>query len=270
MEQLVGQVFRTTWRALALLEPLMHAHRKPLIGVRRRARDIRRLVILSMAIVTCLPAAWAQSEPTPPAGAVEPTRLSYCFPPRPKDRLHPEDYRTAKVHWKNMVEGAHFDSHYEAYLGGFMRVQGAHKRGEFVTGGFDYTLWGFPNHPRALAAVEQLSYREGKTDQLPQMRLKVPCYFQRAVEWYPDDPMPHAIYAYYLARRNKPNEARFEIWQTQRLESDKVGVSLYLAFAYIELKAFDDAAVYAKRAYAQGYPLPWLRQRLAKEGIELN
>jgi len=251
----------------------MYPHRNPSFGHRTCRRFAAWLAVFTFMLFLGESSARADSKdasPAPPAGAIEPPTYAYCFPPRPRDRLEHQDYRTAKAHWKGMVEGAHFDSHYEAYLAGFIQVQGQHKHGEFVTGGFDYTLWGFPNHPRALAAIEQLSYRDKKTDQLPQMRLKVPCYFQRAVTWYPDDPLPHAIYAYYLARRDQPGEALFEIWSAERLDSDKVGVSLYLAFAYIKLRDFEKAAVYAKRAYAQGYPLPWLRQRLAKEGIKLD
>jgi len=253
----------------------MYPNRNPRLTPRivRRCVDLLLVAMLAMFMgATLAQADEAPKAPSaPPPGAVEPPTFGYCFPSaHPRDRLNPQDYRSATAHWKGMVEGAHFESHYEAYLAGFMLVQGAHKHGEYVTAGFEYTLWGFPNHPRALAAIEQLSYRDHKTDQLPKMQFKVWCYFQRAVKWYPDDPMPHAIYAYYLARRDRRSEALFEIWRAEQLDPGTVDVSLYLAFAYIKLNEFEKAAVYAKKAYAQGYPLPWLRQRLAKEGIKLD
>ena len=228
--------------------------------------------------VLCLQAIWAVAADAPAdeGKAQHETRQliqdQACYPRQPKDRLTPQDYRKATAHWLGMVEGAHFDSHYEAYLGGNILVQGTHKHGEYVTAGFDYTLWGLPNQPRALAAVEQLSYRYkvAPRQKLWRMYLGVECYFMRAVKFYPDDPMPHAIYAYFLARRNRPAEARYELMAADREQSSEVGVNLYQAFALVELGDYKAAAGYAKRVYARGYPLPWLRERLEREGINLN
>jgi len=226
----------------------------------------------SLMLLTSVQAATkAVDEVSPPGNAVPPEISQACLTPKVPDRLSPRDYRTVDDHWRNLVENEHFDAHYKAYLEGYLKVPaGRHKEYESISAGFDYTLWGFPNHPRALAAIERLSHNQKNVDKLPGMHLSVSCYFQRAVQWYPDDPLPHAIYAYYLARRQHPEQARYEVWQADRLEAYDFNVSMYLAFALIEMHQYQDAARHAKRAYAQGYPLPWLRQRLAREGVSLD
>lgn len=202
--------------------------------------------------------------------AVRPASNPACYPPTPRIRLEPQDYRNADAHWRETVERPHFQPHYAAYLAGHFYVPAGRARGEAVSDGFDYTLWGFPNHPLALAAIEQLSFRQNKALRLERMLLPVECYFQRAIEWYPDDAFPHAVYGYYLARRGRKAEALYVLGVAESGGLDSLDANLYLAFAYIELRDYEKAASHARSVYGMGYPLPGLRQRLAREGVLID
>lgn len=176
----------------------------------------------------------------------------------------PFDYRSAGPSDRELVEGAHFSLEYEAYLKG--QAKSSRKANESPpAAGFGYTLWAFPNHPMALAAMEDLSYRK-KTDMLPGALIRVHCFFQRAVRFTPDDAMVRAIYAYYYARRGQVMEAKAQIEKAEAAEGGAPSISVYMAFAYIEMKDYERALEAAKRAYQLGYSLPGLRNRLERLG----
>ena len=131
--------------------------------------------------------------------------------------------------------------------------------------GFGYTLWAFPNHPQALAAMEDLGIRH-KTERLPGALLRVHCFFQRAVRFAPDDALVRSIYGYYYARRGKVAEAKIQLEKAESLDSIDTNALVYAAFAYIEMKDYEKALAAAKHAYSLGYSLPGLRRRLERTG----
>ncbi len=176
----------------------------------------------------------------------------------------PFDYRTAGPSDRELVEGAHFSIEYQNYLKG--QKKSSRKANEMpLAAGFGYTLWAFPNHPQALAAMEDLGIRY-KTERLPESLFRVHCFFQRAVRFAADDPLVRAIYSYYYARRGMSAEAKDQIKRATELESTDNNVFVYIAFAHIEMKEFDNAATAAKQAYLLGYKLPGLKQRLTRAG----
>ena len=224
------------------------------------------IVILSVLIITV-----AASSPLMAAtGSLDANQLTDCFPAQPPERLDRQDYRKSTEKWRRTVENHHFDSHYAAFIAGLSRVpQGRRGGGEPPSAGFDYTLWGFPNHPKALAAIEKLGF-ETKTNKLPSMLLPTHCYFERGIKFYSDDPNPHAIYAYYLARRNNPEKALVHIKRADKLNNESADIYLYLAWSALEIENYELATRFARHLYKNGYPLPGLRNRLIREGIDID
>lgn len=189
-----------------------------------------------------------------------------CKPLFIKGRHGPFDYNKASSGEKTLVEIPHFDAHYQAYRLGKNKLQ---KKSDHIietpAAGFSYTLWAFPNHHQALAAMEDLGIKY-KSEKPPVAELRVHCYFQRAVKFVPDDSLVRSIYGYYYARRGKAPESKMQLAKAESTGDERMSVLVYMAFAYLELNEYDKALVAAKRAYELGYPLPGLRNRLEKAG----
>lgn len=187
-----------------------------------------------------------------------------CRPLWIPNKYGPFEYRTTGSADRELVEGAHFSEEYDAYLKG--REKSARKGNELPpAAGFGYTLWAFPNHPQALAAMEDLGIRH-KTERPPGTMLRVHCFFQRAVRFAPDDALIRALYGYYYARRGKFPEAKEQLEKVDSIGSISSSAHVYTAFAYIEMKDYEKALVAAKQAYRLGYSLPGLRNRLERAG----
>lgn len=176
----------------------------------------------------------------------------------------PFDYQLAKAGDRQLVEGAHFSIEYSAYLKG-LKIAPRFGAAGPPAKGFSYTLWAFPNHTLALAAMEDLAFRE-KKDQPDGAQLRVHCYFQRAIRFAPEDAEVRAVYGYYFARRGKMAEARAQFEKAEELDLNKMNVAIYRAFGYLELKDYAKALEAAKQAYASGYSLPGLKNRLHRAG----
>ncbi len=187
-----------------------------------------------------------------------------CLPLHLARKYGPFNYNQAGIDQRQLVEVPHFEAHYQTYRLGREKnpgnVRGPH---EYPANGFSYTLWAFPNHPIALAAMEDLGIKH-KSDRPPGTQLRVHCYFQRAVRFTPDDPMVRALYGYYYARRGKKEEAMAQLAKAESLNSSTPDVAVYSAFAYFEMKEFDRSLAAAKQAYQLGYQLPGLRNKLER------
>lgn len=193
-----------------------------------------------------------------------------CLPLKEEGRHGPFDYRTAKQGERDLVEKYHFTEHYRAYRMGKAKFQKqVDKVIETPASGFGYTLWAFPNHPQALAAVEDLGIKQ-KSDKVHGLQLRVACYFQRAVRLAPNDGLVRALYGYYYARRGQVDEAERQLSSALALRENDVNVLNYTATSYIEMGKLDQAVDYAKKLYAAGYPFPGLRDRLHKAGRSLD
>jgi len=189
-----------------------------------------------------------------------------CQPLHRAGKHGPFDYNKASTAERTLVEGVHFNEHYQAYRLGKAKLQ---KRSDHIietpAAGFSYTLWAFPNHHLALAAMEDIALKN-KTDTPPGSQLRVHCYFQRAVRLAPEDPLVRAIYGYYHARRSQKGAAMAQLERAESLNDGISGVYVYAAFAYFELKEFEKSLNAAKQAYQLGYQLPGLRNKLERAG----
>lgn len=192
---------------------------------------------------------------------------SDCLPLHRAGKYGPYDYNKANSADRNLVERIHFSEHYQAYRLGKIKFQ---KKSDHIietpAAGFSYTLWAFPNHSYSLAAMEDLAFKN-KNDTPPGAQLRVHCYFQRAVNFTPKDPLVRAIYGYYYARRGKKSDAIAQLEIAESLNEDNSGVAVYASFAYFEIKEFEHALAAAKQAYKLGYQLPGLRKKLENAEI---
>jgi tetratricopeptide (TPR) repeat protein len=167
----------------------------------------------------------------------------------------PFDYRTSRDKLA-IVENVHFTQEVEALRGGSTGQLG---------GDLDYTLRASPNHARALIAVANLG-RKLNSDQLPGAKFSVPCYFDRAIRFASDDPIPRLVYGTYLARAGKNREAVEQLELAVNLDQGNANIHYNLGLVYLDLKDYPKAREHAQRAYDLGFSLTGLRKRLEAAG----
>lgn len=158
----------------------------------------------------------------------------------------------------SMVEGAHFKPEIEALLHGKTR--------DSTPGGdIAYTLHAIPNHHRALIATVRYGAKL-KTDHPRDMRFSVPCYFERAVRFAPDDPIVRMLYAQYLKDKDRQAEALGHLDVAVGLAADSAFTHYNIGLVYLEVGAPDKALQQAHRARALGFPRTELEQKLREAG----
>ena len=179
-----------------------------------------------------------------------------CGPLQDPRRFGPFDYRTATSFQKELVEGAHFSRNIETLQKGNTGPLGSE---------IDYTLWAFPNHPRALMAMMKLGEKE-KTERPRGALYPVGCYFERAIRYRPDDPNVHLLRGIYLMRTGKREAALEDLEAARERAADNANVHYNLGLAYFDAKDYEKALKHAKKAYELGFPLEGLRNKLKRAG----
>jgi len=171
----------------------------------------------------------------------------------------PFDYTDAynKKRYLPIVERGHFN----------LNVRNLSKgQTSTIAGDLGYVLRKFPNHHPALLLMTKLSLRE-KTAHPEGARYPVECYFERAMRFKQGDALVHMIYANYLALLGGRQNDSFEQYQEAiRLEPENAVINYNLGLMYAKEKDYEQAIVYAKKAYGLGFPLPGLRNKLMKTG----
>jgi tetratricopeptide (TPR) repeat protein len=176
-----------------------------------------------------------------------------------KSGYGPFDYRTVSSDARHRVEDYHFTPDVE------MLRKGASTA--YLAGDLDYTLRALPNSPRALLAMSRESAKE-KRDTPVGAHYSAECYFERAIRFVPDDPMPHVLYASFLKDRKRIDEARAQLDAAAELRGEQTNFDLdyNLGVLYFDLGQYDKSLDAAKRAYALGAPLPALMKKLKAAG----
>lgn len=168
----------------------------------------------------------------------------------------PFDYRTQKQQLK-IVEGAHFTSEVESLTRGTTnRTAG---------GDIDYTLRASPNHHRALMAMMNLARKENR-DPPAGSRYSIACWFDRGERFRPDDAMVKVLHGVFLLRSGKKAEAVAKLEEAATLDSSDANIQYNLGLAYVDVGQYEKALQSAHRAYAAGFPLPGLREKLKRAG----
>lgn len=126
---------------------------------------------------------------------------------------------------------------------------------EYAWSEFAFMLHYFPNHPKALELIGDLSIQMETPDQARR-------YFETAVRLYPNQAETHALFGVFLHRLGQYQQA-IESYQRAIALNDKVIDYHYnLGLAYFAQKDYQNALEQATIAYNKGYPLPGLKDKL--------
>lgn len=159
-------------------------------------------------------------------------------------RLDPEDFRHPTKRLQ-VVEAYHFGPAVEALVRPM-------QRGMTFGSDLDYTLWGYPNHHRALITLVKLAARE-KTDTPAGASFTVDCYFARAFVIAPDDVVARMIYARYLGETKRMTQALANLKLVVDQAAGNPVTHLNAGLIYLELGAIEEAKAQAQRVSELGY-----------------
>lgn len=165
----------------------------------------------------------------------------------------PYDYRSATAQQRKLVESAHFTPEAEQ-----LREAPTGSLGSDIK----YTLSVFPNHPRALLAMERLVIKE-KRNPASGAKYTIECFYERAMRFKPDDHIPRLFYVNFLIRNKKHDEARIHLDYVAESTRDDAFAQFNTGMLYMDMKEYDKALVQAHRVIALGFNRRELRDRLA-------
>ncbi|SDA25476.1 TPR repeat-containing protein [Nitrosospira sp. Nsp18] len=132
-------------------------------------------------------------------------------------------------------------------------------------GELSYTLMIFPNHHRALAAFGKLSLRD-KTLKPAGSKYSVECFFERAIRYKPNDGIVRMVYGNYLLKAGQIDKATEQFQIAVDLDPENPTINYNLGLLYMKKKDYEQANIYAKKAYELGFPLPGLKNQLMEAG----
>jgi len=135
-----------------------------------------------------------------------------------------------------------------------------------VIGNLDFALRHSPNHHEALSLLIAYKRRGGNLLKFA----TVDCYLEWAHRFAPDDSIVLGYGAMYFAKTG--NRDRAEAWYKAAVELDPKSAETHynLGLLYFQTKRYELAREQARVAYSLGYPLPGLRDLLAKQGYALG
>jgi hypothetical protein len=135
-----------------------------------------------------------------------------------------------------------------------------------LPGDIHYTLRHIPNHYGALYSMARYQLKNpGESDRY----FTVDCYFERAFAFRPKDARLYMLYGTYLHRAKRLDQALAAYTHAEELGLDSPELYYNRGLLEFERDNLDEAAAYAAKAYAGGYPLPALRDKLDKAGVPI-
>lgn len=169
----------------------------------------------------------------------------------------PWDYRVDRGEPLRLVENAHFTPMVEGLI-----------RGHTTTlPGPDlaYTLRAFPNHHRALIATARLADRLN-TPQPSGMDYSIDCWYLRAITFKPDDLTARMLYASWLGKHKRRDEAIQQLKFVEIKSIDNPFTSYNVGLVYLEVEEFEAALRMARRAETLGMQRQELKDALKAAG----
>jgi len=168
----------------------------------------------------------------------------------------PLDYRTTPQDVRDFIESRHFTRDIERLVKG---------RTGSVAGEISYTLRAFPNHPRALKSAAELTRRNGGRTP-PDFSFSLACWFDRAIAFRPDDVQVRILWAFELIKAKETAAALEQTRMAESLTKDNPAAQYNVGLLYFDLGDYERAMSNAKLAYAGGFNLPGLKDKLTKAG----
>lgn len=168
----------------------------------------------------------------------------------------PHDYRVDRQHLP-IVESAHFTPAVESLVRG--------NTSNNPLGDLDYTLRAFPNHHRALISMMRYGEKTKSTNPGGSKR-SIECYFERAVRFRPDDTVARMLFAQYLFKLTRPDDARTQLQWAAHAAKDNAFTHYNIGLIYAEAKDYPRALEQAHKAIALGFGRTQLREQLVAAG----
>lgn len=140
------------------------------------------------------------------------------------------------------------------------------RNGEFshtVMADLAFTLNGWPNHVIALRALIDYALAQGKIYEFQPAE----CYFARARKIYPDDVAVIKLEGLFFWKLQELDRARDAFLAALAVDDQSLESHYNLGLVYFEMQDYESARAHARRAYAAGYPLPGLMNKLKKKGL---
>ena len=177
-------------------------------------------------------------------------------------QIPPQDFSTAPKGAIESVEKRHFTRKVEMLISG---------ESASIVADLHYTLNKFPNHYRALISLSNydLQLKELTTSRQNEKLLKVDCYFKRAIQFRPKDEKVRQVYGIYMYKNKRFQEALESFFVAEKL-GNNAEIEYHIGLTYNALEDMDKAKDYAIRAYAKGYPLQGLKNKLLTKGVKLD
>lgn len=171
----------------------------------------------------------------------------------------PYDYNDRDTYYKELglVEGAHFNYKVEQLQEGALSKHNLY-------GDIDYTLRAFPNHHRALNTIIRFRMLHGSYQRADLQQPE--CYLQRALNFAPEDATTHMLYAMYMHKLDRFDDALSKYEKALSLSPNNIEIQYNLALLLTEMKRFEEAKKYAVNVYAKKYPLQGLKKKLKAAG----
>ncbi len=174
-----------------------------------------------------------------------------------KNHYGPFDYRSHRGEELNLVEHFHFTPGVESL------TRPVNTTMETMAQDVGYTLHVFPNHARALMTMTRLGEKH-KTDMPPGASFTVECYLWRAVRFAPDDTVPRSLYARYLAKKNRKEEALAQLAAAEKYAEDNAISHFNIGVSYFEMGEYERAVAQAQQARTLGLEWPQLIDMLKR------
>ena len=135
-------------------------------------------------------------------------------------------------------------------------------------GEFEYTLARMPReepfHSQASMQMAIAYQNLGEFDTAMQ-------FFDEAIEDHPENAESYAAKALAYKEKGKLEEARATLEQGNKaVDGTSSLIHYFLGLVLVDLHKYDEAREHARQAYALGYPLPGLRDKLASNGFPLE
>ena len=135
-----------------------------------------------------------------------------------------------------------------------------------LPGDIHYTLRHIPNHYGALDAMARYQLKNPAESH---EYFTADCYFERALAFRPKDARLYMLYVTYLHRAKRYDQALAMYARAEELGLDTPELYYNRGLLEFQRDNLDQAATYAAKAYAGGYPLPALRDKLVKAGVQI-
>ncbi len=175
------------------------------------------------------------------------------------DHFNTADYRLRDSTANYKME---FAINWEHHTGPAQKRVHAGDLTSIVMADLDFTLKRWPNHRDAIRTLIEYDLAGGKSYGYAPTE----CWLRHAHEYAPDDVDVILAEAYFHQRKGDREVAKSQYEEALAQGSKSPEVHYNLGLLYFDLADFPHAQEQARIAYADGYPLPGLRNKLKKAG----